>query len=39
VVKASCQKVLFLDRGSVLAQGPAEEVFARTELAEIYFGA
>jgi ABC-type branched-subunit amino acid transport system ATPase component len=39
VVRDSCHKVLFLDRGAVLAQGPPKEVFAKSELAEIYFGA
>jgi ABC-type branched-subunit amino acid transport system ATPase component len=38
VVRDSCEKVLFLDRGAVLAQGAPEHVFAKTELAEIYFG-
>jgi ABC-type branched-subunit amino acid transport system ATPase component len=39
VVRESCHKVLFLDRGAVLAEGPPETVFAQSELAEIYFGA
>lgn len=39
VVRALCQKILFLDRGKILAEGTAAEVFARSELAELYFGA
>lgn len=39
VVREACQKILFLDRGAVLAAGTAEHVFAQTELAELYFGA
>ncbi len=39
VVREMCQKVLFLDRGRVLAEGTPDDVFARTELAELYFGA
>jgi ABC-type branched-subunit amino acid transport system ATPase component len=30
---------LFLDRGKILAEGTADDVFARSELAELYFGA
>jgi len=39
VVRELCQKILFLDRGKILAEGTAEDVFARSELAELYFGA
>jgi ABC-type branched-subunit amino acid transport system ATPase component len=39
VVQDICQKVLFLDRGKVLAEGTPSEVFAQSELAELYFGA
>lgn len=39
VVRELCQKILFLDRGKILAEGPPGEVFARSELAELYFGA
>ena len=38
VVRELCQKILFLDRGRVLAEGTPEHVFARTDLAELYFG-
>jgi ABC-type branched-subunit amino acid transport system ATPase component len=39
VVRAACDRIVFLDQGSVRAEGTAEEVFSRTELATIYFGA
>ncbi len=39
VVRDSCQVVLFLDRGTILAAGSPDEVFARPELAEVYFSA
>jgi ABC-type branched-subunit amino acid transport system ATPase component len=39
VVRELCQKILFLDRGKILAEGTADDVFARSELAELYFGA
>jgi ABC-type branched-subunit amino acid transport system ATPase component len=39
VVRELCQKILFLDRGKILAEGTPREVFARSELAELYFGA
>jgi ABC-type branched-subunit amino acid transport system ATPase component len=38
VVRAACHKILFLDRGTVLAYGTADEVFDRSELASVYFG-
>jgi ABC-type branched-subunit amino acid transport system ATPase component len=38
VVRAVCDTVAFLDQGRVLAHGTADEVFAKPELAEIYFG-
>jgi ABC-type branched-subunit amino acid transport system ATPase component len=39
VVQDLCQKVLFLDRGKVLAEGSPHDVFAQSDLAELYFGA
>jgi ABC-type branched-subunit amino acid transport system ATPase component len=39
VVRDVCQKVLFLDRGKVLAQGTPTDVFSQSDLAELYFGA
>jgi ABC-type branched-subunit amino acid transport system ATPase component len=38
VVRAVCDRIAFLDRGQVLAEGEPAEVFAKPELAEIYFG-
>lgn len=38
VVREVCQKVLFLDRGKVLAEGTPTEVLAQSDLAELYFG-
>ncbi|MFI5035474.1 MAG: ABC transporter ATP-binding protein [Acidimicrobiales bacterium] len=39
VVQEVCQKVLFLDRGKILAEGTPAEVLAQSDLAELYFGA
>lgn len=39
VVQEVCQKVLFLDRGKVLAEGSPEKILAQSDLAELYFGA
>lgn len=38
VVSGACDTVSFLDQGQILAEGSPEEVFARPELAEVYFG-
>ncbi|WCB91499.1 Lipopolysaccharide export system ATP-binding protein LptB [Baekduia alba] len=38
VVEALCQRLLFLDRGRLLADGEPAELFARTDLSDLYFG-
>jgi ABC-type branched-subunit amino acid transport system ATPase component len=38
VVNRLCDHLLFLDRGRLIAQGTPEEIYARSDLAALYFG-
>jgi ABC-type branched-subunit amino acid transport system ATPase component len=38
VVSRLCDRLLFLDRGRLIAEGRPDEIFARSELADLYFG-
>jgi ABC-type branched-subunit amino acid transport system ATPase component len=38
VVEALCRRLLFLDRGRLIAEGTPAELFARTDLSDLYFG-
>lgn len=38
VVSRLCSSLLFLDRGRLIAHGRPEDIFARADLAELYFG-
>lgn len=38
VVKRLCDRLLFLDRGGLVAEGRPEQIFSREDLADLYFG-
>jgi ABC-type branched-subunit amino acid transport system ATPase component len=38
VVETLCERLLFLDRGRLIADGAPVELFARTDLSDLYFG-
>jgi ABC-type branched-subunit amino acid transport system ATPase component len=38
VVEALCRRLLFLDRGRLIADGEPAELFARSDLSDLYFG-
>jgi ABC-type branched-subunit amino acid transport system ATPase component len=38
VVEALCRRLLFLERGRLLADGEPAELFARSDLSDLYFG-